>query len=531
MIHYNQQDMILSNIGKIFEKRYRGTTEVTLVLDKSLDEFCGKIEDGVISAGSYGQLLDTAGRFLRHPDIRNQTFVSHKKIPGMYITTHFQNYLDAAPLEEIYRYFDDLSLWGMDTVGVWFDMHHFKNMEEGRKTSDRLIAMLRYAKSIGLKTAMSILANEAFAESPQTLRADWTCGHDGYIYDLNSHYHLEICPSIPGGMEQIIEYRRQMLEVFADLSLDYIYIGPYDQGGCTCSACAPWGSNGLVKCCEALIPVIREYFPKAQIILSLWQFGTFTGTEVEFEGLVRALEEGRLSEVDYLVSEPQYASYAFCHDMHRPLLNFPEISMFGASPWGGFGANPMPKLLEGLWQQYGDKLVGGMPYSEGIFEDINKVVMLRFYRDNQPAADTVREYLAYEFGLSGVMLEQMQQAVMDMEETLEREHAVPYKRADNGDWVKKKPEELLTEPHRYIIKHPDKVLQIEQTVSEADKTLPEAVRSGIKWQLLYLRAKIDGELVRNNYYRNDTVLGYFKKLIAISHLENAGPHTKPDIED
>jgi len=40
---------------------------------------------------------------------------------------------------------------------------------------------------------------------------------------------------------------------------------------------------------------------------------------------------------------------------------------------------------------------------------------------------------------------------------------------------------------------------------------------------------IDGELKRNDYYRNDKVKEYFQKIITISHLEKTGPYTLPDI--
>ncbi|HNZ97752.1 MAG TPA: glycosyltransferase family 2 protein, partial [Thermoanaerobaculia bacterium] len=47
------------------------------------------------------------------------------------------------------------------------------------------------------------LANEAYANSPVELRADWTAGHDGYHHPPGGHYHVEICPSRDGGAELI----------------------------------------------------------------------------------------------------------------------------------------------------------------------------------------------------------------------------------------------------------------------------------------------------------------------------------------
>ena len=87
MITFDKNDKILGNIAALFEKRLKEQTDITLVIDKAMGEFVGKIEDGVITAGSYGELLNTCGRYLRNKDVRGE-FTSHKKISGQYITTH-----------------------------------------------------------------------------------------------------------------------------------------------------------------------------------------------------------------------------------------------------------------------------------------------------------------------------------------------------------------------------------------------------------------------------------------------------------
>ncbi len=525
---YNTSDRILTNIAEKFAARLKQDVTVTLAIDENLGEFESEIQDGVIRAGSYGSLFDAAGRFLRHPEVKGR-FVSQKKMPGMYLTTHFNNYYDATPLPELFDYIDDLAFWGMGILSFWFDMHHYRNMEEAKPQTDRLLKLITYANSIGIKVACTMLSSEAFADSPKELRADWTSGHDGYIHDLNDHYHVELCPSVPGGLDKILEYRREMLEVFQEAKLDYVKIGAYDEGGCTCSACAPWGGNGHLRCLDALIPLIKEYFPKVEVIGSLWQFGTFTGTTVEYEILADELAKGRFPDLKYLMSEPGHATYAVTHDMHRPIIGFPEISMPAANPWGGYGANPLPQTWQKEWDKYGESLEGGFPYSEGIYEDMNKAIFLRFYRDGQPALTTVKEYLAYEFGLEGELLDLMFQTVLDMEWTLSRIYTFPYARNQEGVFV---PNPKKTEPpHRYVIRNPERVFRIEEAVKKVHAALPESIREGTKWQVLYLRGLIDAELARNDFYRNDVTLGYFKKLVAISHLENSGQYTKPDIEE
>ena len=508
MITYNKADKTLDNIARIAEDRLKGKCDITILIDDSLDELEGKIEDGVISAGSYSELLNTLGRFIRNPKIENGTFKSKKEICAMYFASHNHNYYECAPLEEIYRHIDDIALWGTNLIRVWFDMYYFDSMEDGKEYAERLKKILRYAKSIGLKIMMTTISNEAFRTSPEHLRADWTPGHDGYVNVLQGHYHVEICPNAPGGLEKILEYRRSWFETFKDLQLDYLSITPYDEGGCSCSKCAPWGGNGYIKTVEAIIPMVKEYMPNTDLVLSLWQFGTFTETDVEFEMMNKVMDEGRLSECKYLVAEPQYQRYAFEKGMRRPILGFPEISMCDILPWGGYGSNPIPALLQELWDRDGDKLAGGWPYSEGFYEEINKVVMLRLYRDGQSASDTIKEYLSYEFGLEGELLQKAHDAIFAMEKTLHRGF----------------------EPgHRYPVDNPDRIPEIEKAIIEVDATLPEEIKAKKKWQMIYLRAVIDGELYRNDFKRNEKVLEYFNKIVELCYLENAGFHVKPDI--
>ncbi len=507
MIIYDENDKILSNIARVVRKRLPENTDVELRIDKSMDEMDSEIKNGVISAGAYGQLLDAAGRFLRNPKVSGK-FHSYKTISGMYFASHNSNYYVSAPLEEIYEYIEDLALWGMNTMRMWFDLFYYKNMADGKEFADRMKAMIKYAKSIGVKICLSIISNEAFHVSPKELRADWTGGHDGYIKNLNDHYHVEICPSKPGGIEKILEYRRDWLETFKDAAPDMIDIGPYDEGGCTCPDCAPWGANGYVRCCEALAKLVKEYFPEAELNLSLWMFGVFTGNNIEFEKLSEILATDRLKDFKYVGTDPYYQSYAYEIDMHRPLMARFEISMCDTVPWGGYGTNPIPKRIMEKWAPYSDKNIGGCPYSEGFYEDINKVISLRLYRDNQDPEITIREYLSYEFGFKGEMLEKVADAIINMEETLYRD---------------------FVEGHRYLVHNPEKIPAIEKTIIEADATLPENIRNKKRWQLIYLRAIIDGELYRNDFTRNDKVMECFRKIIEIGYLDNASFYIKPDV--
>lgn len=46
---------------------------------------------------------------------------------------------------------------------------------------------------------------------------------------------------------------------------------------------------------------------------------------------------------------------------------------------------------------------GGAPYSEGIYEDVNKAIVAGFYWDpDRKAEETVREYVSFEFSPDAV---------------------------------------------------------------------------------------------------------------------------------
>ena len=507
MIKFNRDDAILANISNVIEKRAKKELQLSLVLDKSMGENVSKLEKGVIYGGSYPDILYVAGRLLRDPEMEDQSFRSHKPICGLYWATHNQGYSEAAPLEEMYEDMEDQALWGMNTIMFWIDLAQHKISESGDYIA-RLLELMKHAKSLGLKLAINTIANEAPDDSPENLRADWTSEHDGYTRSLGAHYHREICPSKPGGIAKILEYRREMLEAFKSADLDYACIFPYDQGGCTCHNCAPWGGNGYVKCAEALIPLFKEYFPNINIILSTWYFGHFRlGDVSEFQLLKSAIEDGRLKDAKYILNEPQFGAYSFEHPLGRPMISFPEISMNGIFPWGGYGATPLPRKIQRLWDTYGGSLEGGFPYCEGFYEDINKIITLRQFRDGQSATDTVREYLAYEFGLEGELLDEVHAAVMAMEETHAR------------TW----------EPgHRYPINKPSKILDIEKAVLKAHESLDDTTKNSKKWRLIYYRAVIDASLARNDFYRDDKVLGLFREMIELYHLQSANFYVRPD---
>ena len=81
-----------------------------------------------------------------------------------------------------------------------------------------------------------------------------------------------------------------------------------------------------------------------------------------------------------------------------PIIGFAEISMYGSVPWGGFGTNATPGILQRNWEQVRTRMMGGTPYSRASSRDINKVIATQHYWDsNRDAWDIAREYVQAEF--------------------------------------------------------------------------------------------------------------------------------------
>jgi hypothetical protein len=181
-----------------------------------------------------------------------------------------------------------------------------------------------------------------------------------------------------------------------------------------------------------------------------------------------------------------------------PLLNFPEISMWGHNPWGGYGANPQPRRLQKRWDETGKKLSGGFPYSEGIYEDLNTVICAQLYwASDRPALETVKQYVAFEF--SPEVVDDVTSVVTIF---------------DNNHLRDQISESAITAC---------------QLMERADAKLTPRARASWRWRLLSIRASIDQEMYRNSQGQgSDQVFRQaYEELIGISHAENAHPMMRP----
>jgi len=203
-----------------------------------------------------------------------------------------------------------------------------------------------------------------------------------------------------------------------------------------------------------------------------------------------------------------------------PVVGFPEISMHGTFPWGGFGATPLTGRAQAQWNAQKQRLDGGYPYSEGIYEDLTKIVYSQFYWNDQPAEETVKEYIAFEFSPD---------VVADVEgviKTLEQNHHMRW-------WPGKLegvPLEMNWFPSKGAKPQADPgAEEAYSTMRRIDDLLTPQAKNAWRWRQLYLRALLDSELKTNGGKPNDTCNEAFAELIRIYHAENASGTIRPPL--
>jgi hypothetical protein len=239
-------------------------------------------------------------------------------------------------------------------------------------------------------------------------------------------------------------------------------------------------------------------YPGIKVILSTWLFDAHKD-EGEWAGLTEALRNDH-GWLDMIMADSHtvFPRYPLEKGVPGglPLVSFPEISMWGMSPWGGYGANPLPGRFQGLYDSARAKLAGGFPYSEGLYEDMNKALYAGFYwQQNRPAAAILREYAAYEFGPEAA------DDVLAAVAILERNHTRPPQDAGSAE----------------ALAHLDR----------AATTMPARAVKAWRWRILYNRALLDRDHYAHPGQRTEAGRQALRELVAIYHAENGLDWVKP----
>ena len=385
----------------------------------------------------------------------------------IYFSVHCYNWYHRASPEELEAYLEELLLYGYNAVECIVPVLSIHSFEEAlyREAVEKIRTVFTAARNMGMKTMFTVNPNQGLQSAPHEWDADLS-------YDTVGIYRgwagRNLCPNKPGAVEYLRGIWLRCLEQFLDIGIDYVVTWPYDEGGCGCGKCAPWGANGFDKLSRLLAQDVKRLYPEATFIYSTWIFDVPTDQQ-EYSTLYRRLAAGEMDYVDYLMTDAHdtYPRYVLEHPVIRPIVNFPEISMWKLYPWGGFGATPMPRRFEAIWDSAKEVLSGGMPYSEGLYEDISKVQFIGYYWDKDARyTDILCEYAAYEFG--GDVAED---AVRLME--LIEENHVRVARVEEPDFAAAEQAWKLAE--------------------KMDARMSEKRKTAWRWRILYIRAVLDGK--------------------------------------
>jgi len=417
----------------------------------------------------------------------------------MYFSVHNYNWYHLAPTEELESYLEDMILWGYNGIHCIVPVMNITELgdEVFRDGVERARRLFTLARKVGLKVSLGINPNQGLLGSPHEFDAKqdairWKNGRN-------------LCGSNPAAVEHLREIWRAKFERFTDIGIDYIITWPYDEGGCCCDECWPWGAKKFCDLSLAVREEARKYFPDVKMIACTWCFDVLLRegeTEHhEYDGFYKRLDGGDMSCFDYIMvdSHTEYPEYVLTHDAVKPIVNFPEISMWGLYPWGGFGANPLPKRFQAIWDSSKQVLMGGMPYSEGIYEDILKIQFAGYYWDkNRNYKDILSEYINYEYRSSDF------DKIIEMMELIEENHvAVDEKRAPNLGAAKR----------------------AKEIAEEINEKLTPKARACWRWRILYIRPILD--LKRYEFYAAKGLAGEDGKFLM---KRRSGHFLKKDAE-
>lgn len=466
-------------------------TRLTVTADTLINAYagCGAVLYG--SEFDENGIIPTSKRGITTPDCR---------VRCVYTATHFHTFYWMAPIDELYEYYDDLALMGVNQIHLSMPfLEEVVGNSEIQAAFDRLSLMQKHVNRLGMRLSTSATTSCTFLPIPAEAASK-------PIYDpygLRCEGGRKVCPSTEIGQEILDRQNRMVLGEYKKrgVVIDEIGTNPYDEGGCGCEKCSPWGGTGYIKAAKRAKKVAREIFPNCTLTPSVWLFDT--PPSGEWDGLKKSLDDEKWCECIMADSHTEYPRYPIDNGVpgDLPLIAFPEISMWGLWPWGGYGASFFPHRYTKIFRATEGMLDGGKMYSEGIFEDLNKYVVAGLYRDfnNDPDA-AVAEYAKYHFGCSCPEL------FVEMVGLIEKNHVKNYDRVK----INLTPENNLSD-----FSLAERALELAEQINAS---LPEWGKTSWRWRLMYIRAHVDYHRYNNEImHETPRVVEMFNEIMEIYH--------------
>ena len=428
-------------------------------------------------------------------------FAPKKKLRMMYFARHFHNWYHHATAEELNEYVDDLTLSGVNAYQFVYTYPTFNRAEADEAELRRYATVAKkvYDRVRALDCGFCLGAgnNQAPKDTPEKFRGEPNVGAG------RGNAGFNVCPAKPGAMEYLLEYRKKQVSELDGIKLDYLSYFPYDEGGCNCGKCRPWGGNGFLKLIERYTPLNKANSPNAKTIVCTWLFD-----DDDWKGLYKWLEKSDLADYILADSHGDFPKYPLEHPVPRnvPIITFPEISMWGRRSWGEYGATAMPRRFFRLFHQSNRVTSGFKVYSEGRYEDINKEVVVGLYVDPSATVEEIlRSYAAYY--MPGTDPEDF----VKLCGLFEDNHEFPgHKVTPDFSDIPEDSEELADYRRR--------AAEACRIADRMQSMILPSLRLSWRWRLVFLRAMIDREI--------------FAERVSVTHHRgpNGGPipDAKPD---
>ena len=523
------RDLVLSRVrARTLPSSAAATLDVRFALDASLsgEEARVAVSDGKaeVRGGRFRALVFGAGTLLRAIRYGARTFAleegEYRFMPANpyrinYLARHFDNWYHRAGADEQLRYVDDLALWGFNGFQMQLD---YPVVDAAKATKGDLAAFAALSVALGERVRaldMELMTFGGGNCAPEDMPSEYRAVPDA---KPRGAQQFNVCPEKPGALDYLLSIRQGELDRTKDLPVSSVVYWPFDEGGCACAKCAPWGGNGYVRLIERQRRMNEKACPGVKHIVATWYF-----RDDDWEAFYRYLPTQDWIAA-LVVGTPHtdvFPQYPVTHPLPKgiPMITFPEISMWGRFPWGGTGANPQPARFERSYRQCEKAVRGFMLYSEGIYEDVNKIIVNGLYVDpRRSVAETLADYARYEF--PGCDPADFVALCGKLEDTYETKHAKGLARSTCSS-------------HRFTIYMEGKegvdmaefarrtavAREASRIADRIDAAILPVMRRSWRWRLLYLRAKIDESSFLARDAHNPTALAAYAELTNIYHCE------------
>ena len=501
------------------------TLSVKFQIDGSLsgDDAVVTVADGraTVRGGRFRALVFGAGTLLRAIRYGERTFslpdgvyrfAPAKKYRIAYLARHFNNwYLKASP-DEFLRYIEDLALWGINGFQLHLEypaVDMVWSSEGDRRVFDAVSAALgERLKALDVDLLTFGGDNCATEDMPPEFRA---------VPDKKPRgaTQYNVCPAKPGALEYLLKLKRDALEKYRGMPVGGLLYWPFDEGGCACEACAPWGGNGYVRLIERMAKMNKAAYPDAKHLVSTWFF-----RKDDWPGFYRYLENQDWIDMILVDSPGEFPKYPLENPVPKelPIVTFPEISMWGRFPWGGTGANPMPARFERIFRVCERAVQGFMLYSEGIYEDLNKIVVNGLYVDpSRHAGEVVADYAKWE--MPGCAPADVVRLCEMLEDIYETKHGKGNGRKSHRFATYVAGGGAIPEDQKELKRRTAVAREAAALADRIDAAILPRMRSAWRWRQLYLRAKIDASAYSARTAHTPETLAAYSELTALYHAE------------